>query len=61
MRPTQQEFKAKVYKHMDEASLIRLRFSLLEIAEGVASVAGYRASRGRFSRGSESFGSSTVI
>ena len=35
---TQKAVEAKVFKHMDEASRIRLRFSLLEIAEGVASM-----------------------
>ena len=39
-RAAQQALEAKVFKHMDEASLIRLRVSMLEIAESVARVAG---------------------
>eukprot|EP00904_Undaria_pinnatifida_P008635 jgi/Undpi1/4901/HiC_scaffold_19.g08253.m1 len=35
---TQKAVEAKVFKHMDEASRIRLRSSLLEIAAGVASM-----------------------
>ena len=34
----QKTVESKVLKHMDEASRIRLRFSLLEIAAGVASM-----------------------
>eukprot|EP00904_Undaria_pinnatifida_P008389 jgi/Undpi1/4680/HiC_scaffold_18.g08034.m1 len=39
---TQKTVEAKVFKHMDEASRIRLRFSLLEIAAGVASMTGLK-------------------
>ena len=38
----QQALQANVFKHMDEASLIRLRFSLLENTESFACVAGVK-------------------